>query len=160
MSADEMTTAAPRPGTNASIERRVERLELQQDEMQKQLNIVSTDVLLVKKEQEHQRELMTARFGSVDKALEALTAKFDNFTTTVNAAFSDEAASPSGRQTQEAFKRIEGAYTELKGEVSEVRSLAQSSRDWIIRAGGVVALAIFLVTLFAPLIRNIFEAIR
>lgn len=160
---DEVT---PRPGTTASIERRVERLEVQQDELQRSVNVMATAVELVKVEQGHMKELMGAKFNMLEAAVSSLAAKFDAFALTINSALSDPEASPAGRHGTDAIKRIHEridheveeaseTHSDIKDRLEAVEHLARSNRDWIVRAGGVLAVALFLATLFAPVIRSI-----
>ncbi|HWH24522.1 MAG TPA: hypothetical protein VNW68_06475, partial [Candidatus Limnocylindria bacterium] len=64
------TDIEPRPGTTASIDRRVEQLETA-------VSGLSTELAIVKSEASHTRELMQAGFNALNSGQSAQTTKLD-----------------------------------------------------------------------------------
>lgn len=159
-------TPTPRPGSAASLDRRVERLEAQQDQLQASVNALATSVELVKVEQGHMKELMGAKFTTLETALGSMSAKFEQMVASLQQAMADPNATPAGRQGYEALKRVheridevehgkEETHEEILKRLTDVESLAKSNREWIVRAGGIVAAVLFIITFFGAQIRAI-----
>lgn len=119
-------TDEPRPGTTAALDARIGRLEVEQGKL-------SSDMALIKLEQQHQREIMTGRFGAIDANLNALTTKIDLFLDRMAASAGDVSATAAGRQIATDLAqlnvKVEGLKTisdETRGAVSVVRFIAGS----------------------------------
>lgn len=98
----------PKSGTWASIELRVERLELRVGELETAVSSVSRDVAglvtdnkLIQQEQTHQKELMQTKFESLENLMHAIGAKVDSLIDDVKANYGDTRASMASHSDYE-----------------------------------------------------------
>jgi hypothetical protein len=138
------TDIEPRPGTTASIDRRVEQLETA-------VSGLSTELAIVKSEASHTRELMQAGFNALNAGQSAQTTKLDQLLHQQQQqvlATADPEATPAGRL--------------LLKEIAEARVIALVAQQQagalqtkVAFAAGAIAVLMIFVNLLAPLARGL-----
>jgi len=115
----------------ASVDARVARLEAAQAETDNKIGLIQL-------EQTHTRELMTARFATLETGQIAQTQKLDQFIMKVEGLImesikgsGDLTASPAGRQVQERLVRLEAKAEVHESWMDQIRGMSTVIR-WVI----------------------------
>ena len=139
----------PRPGTTASVERRVERLDEKVDALENRVAAVEINL-------SHTREMLTLQFAAVKSGQDATLTKLDLLDKQLQQAFlegarmmADPTMTPAGKRIVDDLKAVrdasEGRMNELSAHVDEALRLARlGDKKWGIAAGLVAAMAIVL----------------
>lgn len=106
------------PVIPGALERRVRRLEDAHAAMEKSIGALGTQMALSEQEQRHMRELMDARFGSLETAVSGVAAKVDTLTTLLQAQSTDPNSTVINREVAADIK-------DLKDKVNSHESLLQ-----------------------------------
>lgn len=98
------------------IDGRVLALERQYSELTRKVDLVSN-------EQSHLRELVSSRFGTIEKGLELVSSQVTNLSASIQMMASDSANSPAGRALSREIADIKADHAkeaaELKGEIGQ-----------------------------------------
>lgn len=132
-------SSEPRAGSTAALDARIGRLEIEQSKL-------SADMGLIKLEQQHQREIMTGRFGAIDANLNALTTKIDLFLDRTAQQAGDVTATAAGRQIATDLAKLNVKVDGLK-----TRSDEQAGAIALVRWLGVSGLFSSLVSIIFAL---------
>ena len=150
--------------SNQDIDRRVGRLETAQVDQGKELirhgerlHELGNEMQVVKLQIEHSQRLMSAKFeqvlassGTTAEQLSRVIERLDAMKDSAARASAEPSATPAGRVLSEAIVSI-------KGDVARAEKAAAASSAWVLRASGALALLIFLLTIFSPIIQRAFE---
>ena len=134
--------------TTASIDRRVERLELAQAETDRKVDQVALKM-------EYMSELMSLKFSSMESSQSAMGSKLDTFMTKIDALIaegmkqaSDLRAMPLGRQVDDRLLRLEQQADQAENFISQARGFGGTFRLYVLPVlAMVVAITAVLVRL-------------
>lgn len=142
----------PRPGTTASVDSRVERLE-------GQVASLSTDVALIKQAQGNLTALVTTQHTSIVTQLTAITSDLRSFMQSAGAQSAEPAATPAGRAILDALRKRDEErdveHREIRDDIAETKRTADAALRWTMRASAVIGAGMAVLTIFAPYIRGI-----
>lgn len=146
MSTDhEDPTASPRPGSFASLEVRVARLERQYDEQSKVVGTMAIDVAVSR-----------AKIESMDANLSGLASTVGKAMEVIQASIADSAATPAGRAIQAAIaerdKESDETHKELSDAIKEVAGQHTATRLTVARWGGAIAVLSIIINICAPIV--------
>jgi len=139
-----------KPGSNASIEHRVERLE-------GQVNSLSTQVQLLSEGQKHIRELMDNRFNILDGNLKLLDAKLDGNGAKFDATFLKLQALITGEQvhlvsSEAKFEQLNLAMRKIEEHDDFIEQFRGVGNAWrYIVGAGVISIGISIFALLHTL---------
>lgn len=114
---------------DTALDRRVERLEQSQAQMQAAISQLSSDVRLLAADTSHVREMMNARFTSVEAAIAATSGKLDQLILMGQQVSSDPSLTPAGKAI---MKVIENNIKEIDG----LRTQVEEQDDWRVEVQG------------------------
>lgn len=140
MATDE-TEHQPR-ATTASIDRRVERLEIAQTEMDRKVAALDVKVDYIRQFMELRFSTLEASLGATGAKLDAFMAKIDTMTQDNMQKQADLDASPLGRQVSKRLSDLEEQADKAAGFMTTARGLG-----YIISAYVVPAVAVTISTL-------------
>lgn len=131
-----------------SLDRRIERLE-------REFAKFETDVALMKAEQTHLRELVTAKFtetatamGRIEGTLTGLQTTITNATATITTASTDPAASALGRA-------LTADITAVDAKAERAIAIAEKvDRRWLMAVGGIGVIA-WLAGIVGPAVAKV-----
>lgn len=152
----------PRPGTNAAIERRLERVELQMGAFDASVGRLDTRMALVEQEQRHARDMTASEFRATNAKVDAVGMKLDqilSMSAQAAAMSANPEESPAGRLV---MKAIEDAAVERKEQLAMQQAqideqkvqtaLLREGQAQISRRLAYAAGAIFVITILVQLI--------
>lgn len=155
----------PRPGTTASLEARVGRLETQYDRLDGKVDDIAVQMARLLSDQHHLTQLIATQHQAITAEVQLVRSRVHDLSNNILTVTAEPEASPAGRALAAALtvrdlaaekvhadlaKTIEG----IESEVAKVTTESRTNRLWIAGASAVVAGAIFLINLFAPAMRG------
>lgn len=133
--------------TNQDLGRRVGSLEVAVGEHGDQLHELRNQMNVLGLRVEHAQTLTSAKFeqvlaqgGAHGEQLARVIERMDTATREAFAADAEPAATPAGRTLLEA--------------ISSIQSDSKSAREWTLKASGVIAALLVVLSLFGPAIQN------
>lgn len=139
------STAAPRPGSFASLEIRVARLEKQYDEQAKTVNGMAIDVAVSRAKLESMETNINGLANTVSKAMDVIQQSITDSTTT-----------PAGRAIQatitERHKESDEVHKDLRDSIASLKNETMATRLTVARWAGALAVIVVIINLFAPVI--------
>lgn len=127
----------PRAGSAVALDQRIARLEIEQGKL-------SSDMALIKLEQQHQREIMQGRFGAIDANLNSLTSKIDLFLDRTATAAGDITATAAGRIIAQDVAKLNLKVDSLKERADEAAGAMNLIR--YVASGGIISGLAALIT--------------
>lgn len=92
---------SPRLGSSADLARRLDRLEINHEQLAKDVSTLSGTIQRVEQNQTHLEELNRLRFNALDTSVGTLTSKLDNFIARVEGLITGEVQTPQMRSGEE-----------------------------------------------------------
>ena len=125
MSDDELTPATPpRAGTFADLSRRMDRMELRQDNAENRLTELTASVTRIELNQSHATELSKLRFDSLDTGLNALKLQVSDFSKRFEGIMSGDIETPQLRQQRDLLAN----WSQWRHEVDELHDAREVER--------------------------------
>lgn len=136
----------PRPGTAASLDRRIERIEAQLDVQKAIVDGLVTDMAVMKVEQGHTKDLMQAEFRALGAGQNTLAAKLDVIGTSLSHKDVEAARMIADPNATAAGQAVMTLITDARNRIGAIEKRLYT-------AAGAVAVVIFLIQLLTPLVR-------
>ena len=154
MSEDER---APRPGTTASLEARVVRLEAQFDRLDGKVDDIAVQMARLLSDQGHLGQLVVTQHQAITAEMQLLRGRVSDVADLMKDSSAEPEGTPAGRsliRMVEANRRAaEKVHTDISKAVAEVAAESRQNRIWIAAASAIVGVVILVLNVFAPAVR-------
>lgn len=145
----EPQAATPRPGTTASLEARVGRLERQYDTLSGVVNVMAVDVAVTRE-----------KVVGIDAGFKALAVEVGKMLGIIQTSLSDPAATPAGKAVELEIERLRTEkrddHSEFTRGIEVTKSEVMKLKLWVAGVGGGLTVLVFVMNIFAPAIRRAF----
>ena len=121
----------PRPGSNADLSRRVERLEMSHADLHKMVTETNHKMDLVTVEQRHVQELMNTKFSGLEALAQETSHELKELNRFIQAAMTGqpEAQSPLAKQMMEEYREFQ---REVFNHIQQTNTKQEMYDDYIL----------------------------